>query len=553
VAEAFNPYRQWLGLDTEQTPPDHYQLLDLAPFEPEISKIHTAADRALARVRSHRPGPHAPQWARLLDQLTEAKGCLTDPARKARYDAQLQAAETSKQAATEDHGDRSEGLEIAAVNQLPDLFPPGMAPLPPAGSATPGLPARSAESAATKTTAPKHSARPAATPGRPRRQRPPQPPAAPSDSAHGEHPATSEPLDDSTHLVAPLPPAPVNAHVAPPRREQPSLLPVLASITVVLIVTTLVVLSIAMRDSFSGAAATPDPPDFANKPSPTAAGGGVEVESSSESAGSGLTRPQRRSATRSPGGTIGAGTNARDELSKSKPNAAAAVARPRAKPSTGDERLRPTANRAKDAAEVPASTSGNTGDSQTAAARLSEEELEQLQRSLQAARQALRARDFTTAQQQLDAAAALADHSPHKPLVARLTRLGRHAREFWSVVASAVDRLEGLEELTFGDGALRVLVVESGDGWISVRHNGKNARYTIDEMPVELALAVAKTRLDTRKPEDLLLLGAGLATASDPKPRYVEHARRYWQQAQAAGGAADELLKTLDDSYQLAP
>jgi hypothetical protein len=49
------------------------------------------------------------------------------------------------------------------------------------------------------------------------------------------------------------------------------------------------------------------------------------------------------------------------------------------------------------------------------------------------------------------------------------------------------------------------------------------------------------------------LLGACLATCEQPKPQYLEEARKYWLQAQAAGADVDDLLQTLTDSYQLAP
>ena len=81
VAEALHPYRQWLGLDSGSEHPNHYELLSLPLFEEDLAKIRSAADRALSRVRSHRPGAHAAAWAKLLDELAQAKACLGDPAR----------------------------------------------------------------------------------------------------------------------------------------------------------------------------------------------------------------------------------------------------------------------------------------------------------------------------------------------------------------------------------------------------------------------------------------------------------------------------------------
>ena len=142
VTEAFNPYREWLGLDTDARILNHYQLLDLPEFEEDTAKIHSAAERALVGVRSHRPGAQAAAWAKLLDTLAEAKTCLTDPARKSAYDASLRRGARQSSAPTDapgkkgptDNGSLIEDKEqpgtpeVALVNQSPDLFPPGMAP-----------------------------------------------------------------------------------------------------------------------------------------------------------------------------------------------------------------------------------------------------------------------------------------------------------------------------------------------------------------------------------------------------------------------------------------
>ena len=93
MADAFNAYRDWLGLP-DDTPADHYALLSLAPFETNHSKITAAAERAATKVRSFRPGPRARDWSRLLDEIQEAKSCLLDPTSKADYDRRSRLCET---------------------------------------------------------------------------------------------------------------------------------------------------------------------------------------------------------------------------------------------------------------------------------------------------------------------------------------------------------------------------------------------------------------------------------------------------------------------------
>lgn len=89
AADDFNPYHEWLELDAQLKQPNYYQLLGVDQQEVDTQKIAAAADRALSKVRSIRPGARAPEWAKLLDEMAAARHCLTDPTRRAEYDRQL--------------------------------------------------------------------------------------------------------------------------------------------------------------------------------------------------------------------------------------------------------------------------------------------------------------------------------------------------------------------------------------------------------------------------------------------------------------------------------
>jgi hypothetical protein len=92
VFDGFNPYREWLGLGTSS--PNYYELLGLPLHESDAAKTAAAADRAITRVRSFRPGPQAREWASLLDEIRAAKECLLDVDCRVRYEAeQVRAAE----------------------------------------------------------------------------------------------------------------------------------------------------------------------------------------------------------------------------------------------------------------------------------------------------------------------------------------------------------------------------------------------------------------------------------------------------------------------------
>jgi hypothetical protein len=126
VNSKFNPYHAWLDLPLEVKRPNYYQLLRVPEFESDVQKVTAAADRALARVRGHQPGDQATAWSKLLDELTAARKCLGDPAKKQAYDLALK-----KQHAQSANGSPAGGQkkpQVASVNSSPDLYPPGMAP-----------------------------------------------------------------------------------------------------------------------------------------------------------------------------------------------------------------------------------------------------------------------------------------------------------------------------------------------------------------------------------------------------------------------------------------
>jgi outer membrane biosynthesis protein TonB len=88
----FNPYREWLGVEVEGRRPDHYELLGLRRFESDMDVVRSAVDAKTNTVRHVRPGAHLDVWQRLLDELSEARRCLTDPVQKQRYDERLRSA-----------------------------------------------------------------------------------------------------------------------------------------------------------------------------------------------------------------------------------------------------------------------------------------------------------------------------------------------------------------------------------------------------------------------------------------------------------------------------
>jgi hypothetical protein len=88
-----NVYRDWLGIpDAElpaEGPPDHYALLRLVRFEDDEEKIRAHQKKLNAHVRTYASGPFSVQSQHLMNEITKAMLCLTDPERKRDYDEDL--------------------------------------------------------------------------------------------------------------------------------------------------------------------------------------------------------------------------------------------------------------------------------------------------------------------------------------------------------------------------------------------------------------------------------------------------------------------------------
>lgn len=90
--QTFDPYEEWLEIPPIEQPADHYRLLGLKRGESDARTIAAAADERMVRVRAMQLGPHAELTQRILNELAAAKNVLSDPQRRAAYDAVLRTA-----------------------------------------------------------------------------------------------------------------------------------------------------------------------------------------------------------------------------------------------------------------------------------------------------------------------------------------------------------------------------------------------------------------------------------------------------------------------------
>ena len=89
MRNSFDPYSEWLGINSQGLHPDRYQLLGLQRFENDLGVISAAARRQVAAMRPHENGPQSALAKKVLDELETARVCLSDPGKKQSYDSLL--------------------------------------------------------------------------------------------------------------------------------------------------------------------------------------------------------------------------------------------------------------------------------------------------------------------------------------------------------------------------------------------------------------------------------------------------------------------------------
>jgi hypothetical protein len=138
MSTAFDPYLDWLGLETAGRAPTHYQLLGVPEFEADPTTISLAADARMAEIRKYQAGPRGQYTHKLLNEITAAKLCLLNARSKAKYDAGLMQAHplvpTPGYYPGAGYEPEPPAPEVAAPPRTPPAPPPPVSP-PPSTSA----------------------------------------------------------------------------------------------------------------------------------------------------------------------------------------------------------------------------------------------------------------------------------------------------------------------------------------------------------------------------------------------------------------------------------
>jgi hypothetical protein len=532
VADAFDPYREWLEIEATNRPLSHYQLLGIELHCDNPDDITAAADQRMNQVRSQRPGEHAVFWGQLLDELSAAKTCLLDPNAREAYNAQLRL----QPAASQNVGD---GPKMDAVSTQERLFPPGFGP-------------------------PETSAAPAAeTPANPAPLN-----TASSNPAASAAPVQAVPLSTTTSQSGGTAPAatPLGAHTPIPVTQAGGQVPVLAPAVPLSATPTATPV-----DTASAVAAAPaslvSPADSteaegSKRPLPTVliVGGAL--------AGCLLIAAAVLLATGFPGSAEEEGpaiaavtednksdketsgvetTNSRDDTRDATPRETPAPVEVPA-PRPASPRPVPVPNPVPTPAPVPAPTPrpvpSPTPKPAPRNARPTPDQVRALNKAISKAGTALGQRELAGAMRILEEAESSAVSRSQKNRLKRMKTLHDYVSQFWE---AAYKSLKSLESRDLKIGTIRIAIVEFDNDELTVRMAGTNRTYPKKSIPPGIALTAAEKWFDGR-PESKVMIGAFKAVNRTSKLR---DARRLWKEAEASGvEGMDFLMPVLDEAIR---
>ncbi len=580
MPDIFNPYAAWLGLPTDVTSPDHFQLLSIDESVDDPAAIASAADRAMTRVRSHKPGPQAAAWAQLLDRIAAAKATLTDPAQRQSYIQQL-STPAALTAAPVDPSQlpRTPGATYPIATQLPAAGPPldrSLDPMAPVVVGPQGVAPQLSQPApaaaipmavpylqpATPTLAPPN-------PMAPVTNSVPMAPTAPAVAQAMPNPmAPLAPAAPVAQAIPVSPPPPMAPRPATPYAAQPSApaaSPMLAARPV----------ATAQPQAFD------DAPKLKRKSTATA-----RVRSKS----GGLLGPILLGG--SVGGLILVVVGVAVMLSDSKPKPSSrpvAAAPPATLPANGgevastiprrldeipeSERPRPEAFTLPTTSPPPVEpmpqptmepTPPTTPTSVTPPPTTptptptpepmpepgpSREEIKALAQALTTARAAIGEQNFPIAEREIAKALPLAKTDEHKAMAERLQLLNDYVVRFRKAISETLARFGGGDQIDFGDGTT-IGIVEVTPDLLVIRVGGENRRYPMADLPPGLAIRLGEMSLDKASLDTVVLKAAFIAVNPKIGDDDLAKVQAWWQEAASVGDVPD-LIAAINDDYSL--
>jgi hypothetical protein len=165
------------------------------------------------------------------------------------------------------------------------------------------------------------------------------------------------------------------------------------------------------------------------------------------------------------------------------------------------------------------------------------------QTALQDLRAAIAGRDLPGMKVKLEAAQKLKGESAYDNELQRVEHLSNYVTQFWQSVDRVGKTMQAttIREITIGD--VVAAFVEYENGTLVIRVNGQNRTYTLQNMPLKVALAVSQQELKPDVANNKVYFGAVLAMDAKGDRKL---ARQMWDEALAAKVDVKYLLPELD-------
>jgi len=175
-------------------------------------------------------------------------------------------------------------------------------------------------------------------------------------------------------------------------------------------------------------------------------------------------------------------------------------------------------------------------------------EVATLATALKSARAKLEDSDFDGALAELRKVESLPKLPEHQAKCERLRLLTEYASNFRSALTEAIKNLEAGDEISSGDNAAAGVVGVTADT-ITLKIDGRNRSYPINNLSPGLAVAIADTWLDQNDPVCLVAKAAYLASLKDARDDRLAKAREWFRGAAKSGVDIGDLEKVIDDKY----
>jgi squalene-hopene/tetraprenyl-beta-curcumene cyclase len=153
-------------------------------------------------------------------------------------------------------------------------------------------------------------------------------------------------------------------------------------------------------------------------------------------------------------------------------------------------------------------------------------------------RKALAKRDLKGAKQLLAELEKSAQSDADQDAYSRLDLYDQYYEGFWVAIGNVARSLKPTDEIVLGNA--RAIVVDAEPTSMTLRVDGQSRRFTIENMPNNLALAIANQWFD-KSAKNKLFIGAFMAAEGA-----VADAKKIWQEAGRAGVDVQSLVALAD-------